>query len=191
MWLCLFHATETVLRFYHVSLIQRCRRRCVVHFSYASHATTTGVESGGMDLPSMVLIFHSNTCEQNHFHASLQTAVSQYAQTAAMERVLSTRATTACTYVSSTCPSPPALVFFQIVFPQPGALGLNLRSYFAQNPAGARFGLPEYGSLVVLDCQNAWLKVRRCTRSVHYYSLKGHITGGCKARLFVFDLGQV
>eukprot|EP00903_Cladosiphon_okamuranus_P011783 g11075.t1 len=51
-----------------------------------------------------------------------------------------------------------ASLVYEIVFPQPGALGLNLRSYFVQNPAGARLGVPEYGSLVVLDCQNAWLR---------------------------------
>eukprot|EP00752_Nemacystus_decipiens_P012140 g10763.t1 len=50
-----------------------------------------------------------------------------------------------------------ANLVYEVVFPQPGALGLNLRSYFVQNSAGARLGLPEYGSLVVLDCQNAWL----------------------------------
>lgn len=56
------------------------------------------------------------------------------------------------------CLPPPHVVVSQIVFPQPGALGLNLRSYFVQKPAGARLGLPEYGSLVVVDSQNAWLK---------------------------------
>lgn len=50
---------------------------------------------------------------------------------------------------------------FQIAFPRPGALGLNLRSYLVQQPAGARHDLPPYGTLKVLDTQNIYLKVSR------------------------------
>ncbi|CAN0208924.1 unnamed protein product, partial [Ectocarpus sp. 4 AP-2014] len=47
---------------------------------------------------------------------------------------------------------------YEISFPQPGALGLNLRTYLAEQPAGARLGLPSYGSLEVLDAQKFYLK---------------------------------
>ncbi|CAB1107018.1 unnamed protein product [Ectocarpus sp. CCAP 1310/34] len=47
---------------------------------------------------------------------------------------------------------------YEIAFPQPGALGLNLRTYLAEQPAGARLGLPPYGSLEVLDAQKFYLK---------------------------------
>lgn len=46
----------------------------------------------------------------------------------------------------------------QIAFAQAGALGLNLRTYLAEQPAGARLGLPPYGSLEVLDAQKFYLK---------------------------------
>lgn len=51
-----------------------------------------------------------------------------------------------------------ASLVYEISFSQPGALGLNLRSFFVLKPAGARLGVPDYGSLVVLDFQNPWLK---------------------------------
>ncbi|CBN76285.1 expressed unknown protein [Ectocarpus siliculosus] len=47
---------------------------------------------------------------------------------------------------------------YEIAFPQAGALGLNLRTYLAEQPAGARLGLPPYGSLEVLDAQKFYLK---------------------------------
>ena len=49
----------------------------------------------------------------------------------------------------------------QISFPRPGALGLNLRSYFAELQAGARPGLPPYGCLELLEAQSVYLRVRR------------------------------
>lgn len=52
----------------------------------------------------------------------------------------------------------------QVVFPRAGPLGLNLRSYFAVPPAGARPGLPPYGCLEVLEAQSIYLQVS-CARS--------------------------
>ena len=46
----------------------------------------------------------------------------------------------------------------QIVFPRPGALGLNLRSYLVEPTAGARPGLSPYGCLEVLEAQGVYLQ---------------------------------
>ncbi|CAM9289793.1 unnamed protein product, partial [Scytosiphon promiscuus] len=51
-----------------------------------------------------------------------------------------------------------ASLVYEIAFPRPGALGLNLRSYFAEEAAGARPGLAPYGCLEVLDAQSVYLK---------------------------------
>lgn len=53
-----------------------------------------------------------------------------------------------------------SLIFYQIAFPRPGPLGLNLRSYFAEPQAGARPGLPPYGCLELLEAQSVYLQVR-------------------------------
>lgn len=47
----------------------------------------------------------------------------------------------------------------QIVFPRPGALGLNLRSYMVEPTAGARPGINPYGCLEVLEAQGVYLQV--------------------------------
>ncbi|CAM9313101.1 unnamed protein product [Discosporangium mesarthrocarpum] len=52
-----------------------------------------------------------------------------------------------------------ATSIFEVFFPGPGALGLNLISLYVQLPAGARPGLPVFGCLEVLEAQHKYLQV--------------------------------
>lgn len=76
---------------------------------------------------------------------------------------------------------------FQIVFPRPGALGLNLRSFLVQEPAGARHGLPPYGTLKILDTQYIYLKVSELVGS-HRFDLNGARHGVNASGIKCYDL---
>ncbi|CAN0358422.1 unnamed protein product, partial [Ascophyllum nodosum] len=62
---------------------------------------------------------------------------------------------------------------YEIVFPRPGALGLNLRSYLVEPTAGARPGLSPYGCLEVLEAQGTVVEPGDLLISINGQKLSG------------------